>query len=330
MHIYASTFICVIVYVPLYRAIIQEEMGSFAGHAVPGSFFLLYGIWWIFVSYWHYFYTRPISSRVSKAKLKKENELNRRSTLPTPCCPRLPLESLCKIALSFCGILVETVFNWNNGIVFDPIKIHSDEDFSRMQHATMYSFFLLSGIVDMCIYCIRIPKNSTKLFLALAFFIEGMLFYFHTEQRDELNQRAHLVLTWAIFGCTICAATRMYVSDSLLLNAGLGFFITFQGSWFYQVAIVLYGKHSDEWVKDEKSPMYMGFGASWHVMVIAVSMMIVWIFMANLTKNTAFQRFTSLQKQRDIFARPLLDSDDSNLKLIPIKNIEARDAETII
>ena len=305
-------------------------MGSFAGHAVPGSFFLLYGIWWIFVSYWHYFYTRPISSRVSKAKLKKENELNRRSTLPSPCCPRLPLESLFKIALSFGGILVETVFNWRGGIIYDPINIHSDGDFSRMQHATMYSFFLLSGIVDMCIYCVRIPKNSPKLFLALAFFIEGMLFYFHTEHRDELNQRAHLVLTFSIFCCTVCAAARMYVSDSLLLNAGLGFFITFQGSWFYQVAIVLYGKHRDSWAEDEMSPMYMGFAASWHVMVIAVSMMAVWIIMAHLTKNGAFQKLTSLQRQRDVFARPLLDSDDSNL--MPIKNnsIEARDAETII
>lgn len=305
-------------------------MGSFAGHAVPGSFFLLYGIWWIFVSYLHYFYTRPISSRASKAKLKRENEINRRSTLPTPCCPRLPLESLCKILLSFCGILVETLFNWKNGVVFDPIRVHSHEDFSRMQHTTMYSFFLLSGIVDMCIYCVRIPRNSTKLFLALAFFIEGMLFYFHTENRDELNQRAHLILTLSIFGCTICAAARIYISDSLLLNAGLGFFITLQGSWFYQVAFVLYGKYSDEWTDDEMSPMYMGFAASWHVMVIAVLMMIGWIIMANLTKNTAFQQLTNLQKQRDFFARPLLDSDDSNLLSIKHSSTEARDAETII
>lgn len=310
---------------------IIREMGSFAGHAVPGSFFLLYGIWWIFISYWHYFYTRPSSSRMSKAKVKKENELNRRSTLPTPCCPKIPLESLGKIALSFCGILVETLFNWKDGVVLDPIKLNSDEDFSRMQHTTMYSFFLLSGIVDMCIYCVRIPKNSTKLFLALAFFIEGMLFYFHTEHRDKLNQRAHLVLTLSIFGCTICAAARMYISDSLLLNAGLGFFITLQGTWFYQVAVVLYGKHKDNWAKDEMSPMYMGFAASWHVMIIAVSMMAVWILMANLIKNAAFEKFTSLQRQRDVFARPLLDSDDSNLLPVNINNSTgARDAETII
>jgi len=304
-------------------------MGSFAGHAVPGSFFLLYGIWWIFISYWHYFYTRPISSRVSKARLKKENELSRRSTLPTPCCPKLPVESLFKIALSFCGILVETLFNWDGHIVFDPIRVHDEEDFSRMQHATMYSFFLLSGIIDMCIYCVRIPKNTTKLFLAMAFFIEGLLFYFHTEHRDELNQRAHLILTLAIFGCTICAAARMYVSDSLLLNAGLGFFITFQGSWFYQVATVLYGKNHRSWMKNEMSPMYMGLAASWHMMIISVFMLTVWIVMAHLIKNTAFQKLTSLHKQRDVFARPLLDSDDSNL--LPVKNlVEVRDAETVI
>lgn len=307
-------------------------MGSFTGHAIPGSFFLMYGIWWIFVSYWHYFYERPTSSRVSKAKFKKENELMRRSTLPSPCCPKLPIESLAKIALSSCGILVETLFNWqrNHGIVFDPIKVHKSHDFSRMQHATMYSFFLLSGIVDVCVYCVRIPKNSTKLFLTLAFFIEGMLFYFHTEHRDHLNQRAHLILTLAIFGCTACAAARMYVSDSLLLNAGLGFFITLQGSWFYQVAIVLYGKHSSEWLQNKMSPMYMGFAASWHVMVIAVSMIIMWIVMANLTKNAAFQKLTNLQKQRDVFARPLIDSDDSNLLPIKTNSLEARDAETII
>ena len=309
----------------------NRKMGSFAGHAVPGSFFVLYGIWWIFISYWHYFYTRPSSSRASKAKVKKENELNRRSTLPTPCCPKIPLESLGKIALSFCGILVETLLNWRSGVVFDPIKLNSDDDFSRMQHTTMYSFFLLSGIVDMCIYCVRIPKNSTKLFLALAFFIEGILFYFHTRHRDELNQQAHLVLILSIFGCTICAAARMYISDSLLLNAGLGFFLTLQGTWFYQVAVILYGKHSDKWAEDEMSPMYMGFAASWHVMVIAVSMMAVWILMAHLTRNTAFQNFTILQRQRDVFARPLLDSDDSNLLPITMNNsTEARDAETII
>jgi len=307
-------------------------MGSFAGHAVPGSFFLVYGIWWIFASYWYYFYNKPTNSRVSKSKLKRENELIRRSTLPTPCCPRLPLESICKVILPLCGVLVETLFNWDDGVVFDPIEVHNVEDFSRMQHTTMYSFFLLSGIIDLCVYCVRFPKNCSKLFLVIAFVIEGMLFYFHTEHRDMLNQRSHFILTLCIFGCAICAAIRMYCVDNLQLNAGLGFFITLQGTWFYQVAIVLYGKNSKSWLEDEMSPMYMGFALAWHVLIITILMLLSWVLMAQIIKNSTFQKLTSFQRQQDIFIKPLLDSDDTSATLLTAKrkNTNEGNAETVI
>jgi len=310
-------------------------MGSFAGHAVPGAFFLVYGIWWIFVSYWYYFYNKPTNSRVSKSKLKRESELQRRSTLPTPCCPRIPLESIFKVILPFCGILVETIFNWDPDharVVVDLIHVHDPEDFSRLQHTTMYSFFLLSGIVDLCIYCVRFPKNCSKLFLVIAFVIEGMLFYYHTEHREPLNQRAHSILTLCIFGCAICAAIRMYCVDNLQLNAGLGFFITLQGTWFYQVAFVLYGKNSESWMEDEMGPMYMGFALSWHVLIIIIVMLLTWVLMAQITKNSTFQKLTSLQRQQGIFIKPLLDSDDASTTLLAARkrNTNEGDAETVV
>ena len=49
-------------------------MGSFGGHAIPGSFFLLFGLWHAVDIYWRYFRSvlhssaEPYQSRYSETK----------------------------------------------------------------------------------------------------------------------------------------------------------------------------------------------------------------------------------------------------------------------
>ena len=172
----------------------SREMGtSLAGHIVPGVCFIIYGVWWSFISIWSHlkrtgsklsFPTPPQSKKLSShqdyggnmglghaasfALERRDYELHQRSWLPQPFCTRVPLEPIIKIFCLVVGIISECV-----DVVQDPVtsrtyfRLHraSDgtfNDLSQLQHITMYLAFGLSGLVDLITLRVRCQTTSAS------------------------------------------------------------------------------------------------------------------------------------------------------------------------
>lgn len=78
-------------------------MGSFGGHALPGSIFFLFGAWWTVQVFRRYFLCRKTGKRFHST-----------ATFPCGCCsgPRMrtfPVEAVVKMSLCVVGIIVEFI-----------------------------------------------------------------------------------------------------------------------------------------------------------------------------------------------------------------------------
>nr|CAB3267103.1 transmembrane protein 45B-like [Phallusia mammillata] len=162
-------------------------MGSFAGHALPGTFFIFFGIWLaIRFSYQHF---------VSKYK--------RRSTSCCHCkCRWDIIEGSLKIGCSAFGFLMEQVTNGGPKFhLTNPAHAELYQMGNNWSHCTMYTFFIFAGLADIIVA--KLPKASLyglqHLMLSLALLIEGYLFYFHTHGRAPLDVRLHTLLILAIW-----------------------------------------------------------------------------------------------------------------------------------
>lgn len=243
-------------------------MGSFSGHVLPGSFFVVYGVAWTILAILTHLKSKTsyvqgkrlnrtkrdpsVTNSNSFSAYKRDLALSQKSWLPLPCpaLSRVPLEPILKIVLPFIGILVEAflaVVKDHDGkthIVGSVYHIYQHDGYlnslDKLQHITMYGAFMLSGIVDIFSLLVKLPHQAPAVFLTLAFLAEGILFYFHTEGRDATNIQIHSILTLVIGVCVLFAFLRVMYATNLLINGGLGFSILLQGTWFIQAAYFLF------------------------------------------------------------------------------------------
>ena len=280
-------------------------MGSFSGHVLPGSFFVLYGVAWIILAMLTHLKSKAGGSSQATGKKAKHHSmvngvsffdykrdigLSRKSWLPLPCSPlsRVPLEPIIKIILPFIGILVEaflTVIKDHQGrphITGSVYHVYKSDgyltDLGKLQHITMYGAFVLSGIVDILTIFVKFPHQTSPLFLALAFLTEGILFYFHTEGRDAINIQIHFILTLVIGICALFAFLRTMYATNLLINLGLGFSIFLQGTWFIQAAHFLYPPGGKGVIINEMNKHHGGSdnGPENHAAVMFIACTLTW------------------------------------------------------
>lgn len=78
-------------------------MGSFFGHALPGTIFFIFGAWWVTQMFRRYFMCRQTGKRFISS-----------ANYPCSFCPaqrmrKWPIEPALKIALTTVGIIVEFI-----------------------------------------------------------------------------------------------------------------------------------------------------------------------------------------------------------------------------
>ncbi|XP_072517681.1 transmembrane protein 45B [Salminus brasiliensis] len=240
-------------------------MANFKGHALPGSFFLLFGLWW--------------SVKNPLRHIWQKRQRGRKQNLP-PFFRKMDLiEGVLKTFFAFVGIMAEQ---------FVPDGPHGhlySEDWVKLmnwQHSTMYLFFGISGIADILITApLPVPAGLDRLSLSLALFVEGFLFYFHVHNRPPLDQHIHSLLLVAVFGGAASTMLEVFMRDNALLELFRSSLAILQGTWFYQIGFVLYPLSGKQWnLENHGNIMFITMCYCWHyavaLLIVGINYSVVW------------------------------------------------------
>lgn len=171
-------------------------MGTLLGHVVPGTFFILFAIWWGFslaIKHYQIHHSRKL--------------LIYRSTTTFPCVCGLSsgqilMESYLKFFCAMVGMLGEFLTGFThsyNGTTWTFAENNS-------QHMTMFFAFALASLIEIFVHRkYFLPDGIEFLANIVAFGIEGFLFHFHLHGRDPIDIHVHTLLVYAILFCLIAA-----------------------------------------------------------------------------------------------------------------------------
>ena len=311
---------------------VATEMSA-EGHVIGGIFYTMYGLTWVFISMWMHMKTNTGSHilKLRKSKntygmkyyncesLPESNIMNEHlcqfSWLPLPCCPRFPLEPILKIVFSIVGIIVHLCFivktspDGKAHVVLISQRFHIWNDdgsldnngIKKPYHATVYGAFLLSGIIDILAIFVNLPRQTSPLYLFIAFLIEGILFVFHTQGKDAIDLHLHSVLTVIILACIVFSLVRVIYATNFVINLGLGCSVILLGLWFVQTGYILNSQayhlisnvnittisnqthighdEDDHYEKVGGFQWYITACFAWIVISIAASMIIFWVIL---------------------------------------------------
>jgi Na+-transporting methylmalonyl-CoA/oxaloacetate decarboxylase gamma subunit len=210
-------------------------MGSLGGHLVPGTIFIIIGLWWIYSAWLRYFVCR-----------RRRQPFYVTTSFPCHCCGtrtiKLPIEAFFVLFGTSLGILIELIGGFNRTV--DPSTHHMSfyEGANNLQHFAMYSMFFLVGIIELCVhYELPLPKHIDGVAGCLAFISEALLFYFHGHTRDPVEVQLHVFLVLAILGTVVCGITEILQQDKQVYPTLMrAYFTVLQGSWFYTTGFLLY------------------------------------------------------------------------------------------
>ncbi|KAK2532754.1 transmembrane protein 45B [Columba guinea] len=238
------------------------RMANFKGHALPGSFFLLFGLWWS-VKYPLQYLSQKVNKKASRIYCFQRADA---------------IEGGVKITFALIGMLAEQ---------FVPdgphLYLYSGENrdwvkLMNWQHTTMYLFYGLSGVVDVFTYISPVvPQGLDRLMLSMAVFVEGCLFYYHVLHRPMLDQHIHSLLLIVVFLGACSIMLEVFLRDNIVLEMFRAGAAIVQGTWFWQIGVVLFqpfgGPAWDE--KDHSNIMFLTMCFFWHwaaaVAVVAVN-----------------------------------------------------------
>ncbi|XP_037125030.1 transmembrane protein 45B [Syngnathus acus] len=274
-------------------------MANFGGHAIPGSFFLLFGLW--------------LTVKHTLQHYWRKNQPKGRVVLP-PFFKRMDyIEGGLQIFASFVGIMVEQfVVDGPHARLYDTDN-HSWVKLMNWQHSTMYLFFGISGIaLVLSTLCKLVPLGVDRLTLSLALFVEGFLFYYHVHSRPPLDAHIHSLLLVAVFSGSASIMMEVFLRDNIILEMLKACFFILQGSWFYQIGFVLYPLSGPQWdLTLHSNIMFVTMCFCWHLavalFVVSSTSAAVWI---------TIKRFSRRARDIEMVMRNKLSSANSDKALL--------------
>ncbi|KAM4771345.1 transmembrane epididymal protein 1A-like [Rhinophrynus dorsalis] len=207
-------------------------MGTFIGHISPGLAFLSFGLlyavrfsWMVLNGCWEQY---PLRIRTTRNFLQA-----------------LPLEGVMKIIYGLMAVLAEFFF---------PPGVHKlhffesgDPGFhfvnpNEWQHATMYGYFCLSGVLDI-ISQSCLPQRCPLLEhmgVTVAFFITTLLLKFHAHGKEAIEVQVHLLLLIACALTCIIFIVEIWLPNQRKLWFTKTWLVLVQGTWLFHAAFILY------------------------------------------------------------------------------------------
>ncbi|XP_031574263.1 transmembrane protein 45B-like [Actinia tenebrosa] len=291
-------------------------MGSFNGHAVPGFLFLLLSSWWalnvLFV------YAKILRNRSASSDLNLTMRFKSTTWFPIHSrrFSKVPCESIVKFFLSSLGIALE-LFTDNSWILIKENGEFEETSLNNYAHSAMYGFFIFSALLECLQFwnALVLPKAGEHLALSFAFFVEGLLFYFHLHGRPVLDVRLHTLLYVVVFATSFVLVLEAWMKDSFLLLVVRVYLVMLQGTWFFQIAHSLYG--ANPWKDTPPNREFVAIAFSWHCLVLLFVWLVAFVLVSvkvrgcHTTPNTS-TKLETFEVQK-IVAHEAGDSERSSL-----------------
>ncbi|XP_025097550.1 transmembrane protein 45B-like [Pomacea canaliculata] len=217
-------------------------MGSFGEQALPGTFFILFALWYVVQTFCRYFSCKQRSACFASTVAFSSDCLCGRLKI-------LPMETFVKISL------VTIVFS---GEVITGFSNRTLSSLGHSQCATMSFYFGITAVVDLLVfYNFPVPPDIDYVSNILALFAEWLLFHFRFYEQTELNILLHTLLKCIIMANIAAIAMEMYYRHSLFGPLGRSYFLLLQGTWLWQVGFILYNPTSGPkpWKEDDQTEL---------------------------------------------------------------------------
>ncbi|KAF5923913.1 hypothetical protein HPG69_010342 [Diceros bicornis minor] len=286
-------------------------MGSFRGHALPGTFFFITGIWWTVKCLLKYACKKHkrTSYLGSKALFQRIEILEgiilvcmaltdwtkQQANPPASSCflgqvtERVAKSVMCSSA----GMLGEQfVLEGPHLALYD----HKEGQWVQLlswHHFTMYFFFGLLGVMNiLCFTITSLPTSLTKLMLSNAFFVEVFVLYNHTHGREMLDIFVHQLLVLVAFVAGLVAFLELFIRTNVTVELLRTSFVLLQGSWFWQIGFVLYPPSGGPaWdAMDHGNIMFLTVCFCWHYALTFIIIGVIYAVVTWLVKSR-LQRF---------------------------------------
>ncbi|KAM8953068.1 transmembrane epididymal protein 1A-like [Pelodytes ibericus] len=234
-------------------------MGTFIGHISPGLAFLSFGL--LYAARYSWMVLNGCREQYPIQKKKHGNILR-----------TLPVEGVMKIIYGFMAVLAEFFFPPGvQKLQFfrsDDPELHFQHP-SEWQHATMYGYFCMSGVLDIISQSFlhqRWPMLE-HLGVTAAFFITTLLLKFHSHGKEMIEVQVHYLLLVTCALTCIIFIVEIWLPNQRLLWFTKAWLVLVQGTWLFHAAFILYkpptGHHWDG--EDPANMMFLTTFYCWHL-----------------------------------------------------------------
>lgn len=243
---------------------------EFIGHTMLGSLFFVIGIYW----------TIQIFRRYIQAFMKNGPPFRGSPSYSpqTGCLQHFDITGIAFVMVGAIGMFIEIVITVT---LPQPVPV------KHLQYITIYFFFVLFGILSLLnlVFRKKLPEIETMCYLtiAMAFFVECIVFKFDLFGKNELDVILHTLLYNVIFLSTLITLLEIKYKNSVIVTLSRAYLSLLQGTWFCQIGFILYNpiQGSTPWDRENrKNLMLIVCMFTWHMGAVLLVMMMTGLFIA--------------------------------------------------
>ncbi|XP_074164631.1 transmembrane epididymal protein 1 [Sminthopsis crassicaudata] len=245
-------------------------IGDFSGHMIPGLSIFIFGIY------------QAVLTSLALLRAPFSPELPR-SQKRWGCLLRVPFDGLLKVLFGLTCFLYE-LSNFRHIMILlnvdDPQLVFMFS--SVWQHLTMFSAFILSGLVDLVSQlCLAKRRRGLELGTqVLATLVLVSMMSCHLLHKEGLKRQSHILLLFSISLLALTMTIELWVPNQAQLWLIKSWLFLVTGTWLMHMAYIhFYPRTAHAWYYHTKaSGMFLTTFFCWHLIVDALVLGVIYTF----------------------------------------------------